>query len=377
MSSSGRWLLSFIVAATVFCTRGAGQQPVSFSGAVRRVGGNELAHAKVRVEGAGEYETSDSGEFTFSSNNLKVGFAVVFHVRDWVITRPCELQNGRTWLHDPAEGIIPIFVLRPGDPRLKAVQSVGSIIGCLIEEEAAQFKPQSQSFGGSPASVPLDSSASYHVLDAAYYPGRSQSRADAPSQKPNEILDASRDEFLTKKAKELGFSVRELQSAIGVWTKSAENLYDKGLAALYNGRYAEARSYFKQSIASSKSDVLERYIPLARSEYELGHYPAAEDALRKVLAVHSDDPIITNNLAVVLAAQEKYSEAAPLYKRTLGITEQAAGAEDPSLVVSLSNLAALYRRQEKYSEAEAFYSRALAIDEKAGVFVASENVRFW
>ena len=61
-----------------------------------------------------------------------------------------------------------------------------------------------------------------------------------------------------------------------------------------------------------------RYIPLARAEYELAHYPAAEAALRKVIAVHPDDPVVLNNLGEVLIAEAQYSEAEPLAEARAG-----------------------------------------------------------
>lgn len=139
VTKPARWLMSCAIATTFLPTGMYGQQPPTFSGIVQKVGGNEVGHAQVHVEGAGEYQTTDHGEFTFSSNSLKIGGPIVFHVKDWVITRPCELQNGRAYLHDPGEGDIQIFVLPPRDPRLKSVQAIGSIIGCLILDEASQF----------------------------------------------------------------------------------------------------------------------------------------------------------------------------------------------------------------------------------------------
>ena len=203
------------------------------------------------------------------------------------------------------------------------------------------------------------------VLEAAYHMGVTQNPQGSSEQKPQAAVPPERSEFLARKAEELGFSVQELASAIDAWTKSVEDLYDKGLAALYEGRYAEASGYIKQSIASPTGDVLNRYVPLARAEYEQGHYPAAESALRKVLAVHNDDPIVLNNLGVVLKAQARYGEAELLYQRALKIDEKALGPEHPQVATYLNNLAALYYAQGKYSEAEPLFQRALKIDEKA------------
>ena len=203
------------------------------------------------------------------------------------------------------------------------------------------------------------------MVEAAYHIGVTQNSAGPFEQKSQEALPPERYEFLARKAEELGFSVQELASAIDAWTKSVEDLYDKGLAALYEGRYAEASAYIKKSIASTGGDVLRRYVPLARAEYEQGHYPAAESALRKVLAVHNDDPIVLNNLGLALKAQAEYGEAEPLYQRALDINQKALGPEHPDVARDLNNLALLYDDQGKYAKAEPLYQRALKIDEKA------------
>ena len=77
-------------------------------------------------------------------------------------------------------------------------------------------------------------------IEAAYHPLGVQQDAMPISKASSDSGGPARDEFLAKKAKELGFSVEELESAIEAWTKSVEDPYQKGLAALYNGRYSEA-----------------------------------------------------------------------------------------------------------------------------------------
>ena len=229
-------------------------------------------------------------------------------MKNWVITRPCELQNGRAYLHDPGQGDIQIFVLPPRDPKLKSVEAVGSVIGCLILDDASQFPSKAKPAGGTRGSLPSqddspfarpvvdkyvlaelnsDPHASrYRLVEAAYSPSWSQSTSESAKPRSNDVNPA-REAFLTQKANELGFSIEELKSAIAVWTNSVEDPYNKGLAALYDGQYAEASRLITASLSSSTADVI-RYIPLARAEYELAHYPAAEAALRKVIAVHPD-----------------------------------------------------------------------------------------
>jgi tetratricopeptide (TPR) repeat protein len=387
MSLLARWRASSAVTVVTLCMAAMGQQVSSISGRVQKAGGASLPHpVDVFIEGAGSITTSTTGQFTLPlPGSLKLGDPVVFHVVNWVILKPCELKNGRAYIHSPVEPV-EIFVLPPGDPRLKSFAAGESIIGCLIEEESSQIAPKSRSGAGPrsslqkeeylPLATPADakeigtgidinSDASHpHLVDAVYHLPVAQSSSVPSLPKSNEVVDPAREEFLAEKAKELGFSVAELRSAIEAWTRSVEDPYEKGLAALYNRRYAEASRYITESLSSSAADVLQ-YVPLARAEYEQAHYPAAESALRKVLAVHPNDPLVLNNLAVVLGARAQYSEAEPLNRRALAIDEKNLGPDHPRVAIDLNNLAELYRKQGKYSEAEPLFKRALAIDEKA------------
>jgi tetratricopeptide (TPR) repeat protein len=370
------------------CTVAAGQQKPSILGVVHKVGGLPVSHAEVRIEGAGTSETSDSGEFALlMTANLHVGMAAVFHVMNWIILKPCELKSGRTYLRDPSAEPIELIVLARGDARLKSAKANVSIIGCLIEEQASDFAPKPKSEGAPRSALPTKHgpvfpirteksyaeagvkagphAPSYQLVEALYHYSASRALSEPETEKPKDAVDAANDEFLARKAKELGFTVEELKSAINDWAKSVEDPYEKGLAALHELRYAEASQYISASIPSPAGAFVDRYVPLARAEYELGQYAAAESALRKVLAVHSDDPVVLNNLALTLDAQARYSEAEPLYQRALAIDEKALGPNHPNVATNLNNLAALYKEQGKYSEAEALYQRALAIDEKA------------
>jgi tetratricopeptide (TPR) repeat protein len=60
-------------------------------------------------------------------------------------------------------------------------------------------------------------------------------------------------------------------------------------------------------------------------------------------------------------SQGRYSEAEPLYKRSLSISEQQLGADHPDVATSLNNLASFYYFQGRYSKAEPLYLRTLTI----------------
>ena len=71
-----------------------------------------------------------------------------------------------------------------------------------------------------------------------------------------------------------------------------------------------------------------------------------------------------NNLAELLRAQGKYSEAEPLYRRSLQIIEKAFGPNNANVATALNNLAMIYHAQGKYTEAEPQFKRSLEIYEK-------------
>jgi hypothetical protein len=146
--TSGAWVLlaSLLATAGTGTQRRTSRDPCQtpgfcYSGVVRSADG-EVANEEVHIDGHGKYLTSDSGEFVFPPlQGLEVGSEAIFHVKNWVVVHPCELKNGRMYL--PSKSVtIEINVLQRGDPRLIKVAAVGSIMRCLIEEDASQFNPK-------------------------------------------------------------------------------------------------------------------------------------------------------------------------------------------------------------------------------------------
>lgn len=324
--------LAVAACALVFLSAVATTAQSRLKGRVHTPGDDPIvAREQVEIEGAGRYTTNDHGEFEFDlAGDLKVGGEARFHVyhvnsaikiQQWIVIRPCDNENGRT-LSLPAVGSRPIsiVVLPKGDQRLKSLNQDYSILECIIEEAASEFKPAARAEGpnrsavfGSDASLvagqvperPLNESPitrRFPRLVEAFYRVRAQEKSFASSSKglrDSNVLDQS---FLARQAAELGFTPQELADALDAWARSVEDRYQEGLAALYERRYAEASRYISESIPSPPGDFLKRYVPLARADYEQGLYTDAETALRKVLAVHSEDPLIWNNLGVVATA---------------------------------------------------------------------------
>jgi tetratricopeptide (TPR) repeat protein len=367
-----------------------GKPSPSILGLVNEVEGDRVRHVEVRIDGGGANVTTDSGEFAIPfSGNLKVGFPAVFHVAGWIILHPCELKNGRTYLRAPQAEPIELLVLRRGDPRLKSAEKNFSILGCLIEEEAASFpekvdrnaeirnapsnpEPLALAVSGKHKSF-QDDTTSARVIDVVYYPATAQTSPHASTEQEGDPTILAQEQFLATKAEALGFSVEELKSALAVWSRSVQDPYHKGLAALHNKQYRDAVRYISESIESSDKDAIERYVPLSRAQFELGNYDAAEDALRKVLAVHMNDPKLLNDLGIVLAAQAKYDKAAEQFGRALNIVESNPEG-DPALMRGLlNNMGLMKYKRGDYDQAEAYYDKAITLNKQAQLPADPDN----
>jgi tetratricopeptide (TPR) repeat protein len=107
--------------------------------------------------------------------------------------------------------------------------------------------------------------------------------------------------------------------------------------------------------------------------HERGRYTDAKPLYERTLAIREkalgpERPDVANslnNLAALYKNQGQYAKTEPLYNRALVIWEKALGPEHPLVALSLNNLGLLSRAQGQYAKAERLYNRALAIREKA------------
>lgn len=76
-------------------------------------------------------------------------------------------------------------------------------------------------------------------------------------------------------------------------------------------------------------------------------------------------PVEPGGLGRLYVAQGQYDRAEPLYRRALGILENALGPENLKVADALTDLGQLCTAQDRYAQAESLYRRALAIQEKA------------
>ena len=153
---------------------------------------------------------------------------------------------------------------------------------------------------------------------------------------------------------------------------------DAGVEAYEQARYAEAEKHYLAALKEAETfgpedpNVAQTLNNLAKLYRTQGKYTEAEPLYQRSLAIwekalgpeHPNVATSLNNLALLYGTQGKYAEAEPLYQRSLAIVEKVLGPEHPNVAQSLNNLAELYRTQGKYVEAEPLYQRALAIQEK-------------
>lgn len=312
--------------ALLICTTPprAALQTLLVAGTVKTLDGDPVAQTEVRVEGSGSDITKPSGEFKITVGPpLGPGMVATFYVSGWVIIDPYVLERGRTYLPAPEAEPIHIKVLRKKDPRLL----LGDSVRRILEEKSSRFpakptptgRPRSwlqrekrpvfvRGVTPSASERTVGTTRDVGLVFAAYSINTPVHPAEPVQDELRDAAAPEDDEFLEQQAKELGFTEDQLKAAIDRWVKTANDPYDKGLAALYEHRYREASYYLTEGIAYSPGAFYERYVPLARAEFEQAHYAAAEFALRNPLAVHGDDPIILNDLQIVTLKAKVYTE---------------------------------------------------------------------
>jgi tetratricopeptide (TPR) repeat protein len=203
---------------------------------------------------------------------------------------------------------------------------------------------------------------------------KANARQTANQQAPPDPKEA-----LLAVAKQYDLSADDIDAAIRAWGARTTNLDEQGMAALYERNYPKATAVLKDSleqheqnleadqkrVSQDQKSVADTAFFLGTSLYEEGLYRDAAKAYQRCLTFHPDDWVVLNNLALSLFQSGNYAEAEPLYRRALGNSEGALGADDTFVAINLNNLADLLRREGDLANAEPLYRRALAIDEKA------------
>ena len=183
----------------------------------------------------------------------------------------------------------------------------------------------------------------------------------------------------------IGGSFRLNQAPIFEATyRQAKSTHDRAKVALAKGETAAAENYFDDAIKGYQRVIEQARVALPENSMilagylhqiaglfrELGNYsvgiPPAEEAVKiaNVKASPLTLAVYLNELGLLYYHRGNFSEAEPLYIRSLEIRECQLGADHPDVATTLNNLAGLYHSQEKYSEAEPLYRRSLEIRER-------------
>jgi tetratricopeptide (TPR) repeat protein len=149
--------------------------------------------------------------------------------------------------------------------------------------------------------------------------------------------------------------------------KSADREQEFTLAQDYFQRAIELQTKFQQ-----QADLATSLNNLAGLYRAMGRYTEAEPLFVRSLAIreeqlganHPDTAGSLHNLAGLYYLIGRYVEAESLLVRSLAIREQELGANHPNTATSLNNLAGVYRSTGRYAEAEPLYLRSLAIKEQ-------------
>jgi tetratricopeptide (TPR) repeat protein len=166
--------------------------------------------------------------------------------------------------------------------------------------------------------------------------------------------------------------------------KFAESLYAHGVALHSLGRNAEALRDQREALDIWRRAADPDYAQLALIEdsialclTDLGYHNQAEASEREALAIRQKTlapnslgiAASLNNLGVILAREQRFSEGRQSLESAALIFEQFGESEQPRLTAVLGNLGGLYYAQARnnaqlYSKAEAVYRRKLAIEEQ-------------
>jgi len=202
------------------------------------------------------------------------------------------------------------------------------------------------------------------------HPQPSLSRADIL----NQLGDAHQSHAQYDKAKAFYLESLDLYRLFDRPNAEAEVLNNLSDCCYYLGDYPAGIGYAHTALAVAETQnnalaVATSLNNLAELYRVQGRYSEAEPLYKRSLLIreeqlgvdHPDTATSLNNLAALYQAQARYSEAKPLYKRSLSISEEQLGTDHPDTAISLNNLALLYYAQGRYSEAEPLYARAIEI----------------
>jgi len=223
----------------------------------------------------------------------------------------------------------------------------------------------------------------------------------------SENQDQQRQRALSLEASRLGFQPNELDAAIRAFGKTAASDFDRGLAFLYEGDYAQATPLLERvaaqrrenadlgSVASNRfagapaakawlvpvaaagsndaygaahllalTNLLYADLFSCESLYLQRQYRAAIQPVREANKIRPNDPLIVSWLGIVLFSAGDNTQAEAALRSAVAIAERSPKPNSSMLAMSWSNLANLLYNQRKYENAESLDKQAVELDER-------------
>jgi hypothetical protein len=141
----------------------------------------------------------------------------------------------------------------------------------------------------------LESGAAVMAMAASINKAILPQGREAPSpeeQKRRALEEASR---------VFGLPVGEIDRAIRGWGQKTDDVYERGLVALYEKRYPEASRHLAESLQlreanlqRARVEVADAAFFLGSSLYEQGRYKESSVAYQRALELRPDDPVVLN-----------------------------------------------------------------------------------
>lgn len=234
------------------------------------------------------------------------------------------------------------------------------------------------------------------------------------------VTEGQRQRALEAEASRLGFAPKELDAAIRAWGATATGDFDRGLAFLYEGNYAQAIPNLERaaagrretaglrSVASNRvrgpsganphfvlvaarveDSLLERGAQAAQSTgpygaahlraltnllyadlfwceslYWQGRYREAIGPAREADTIRPNDLLIVSWLGIAMLAAGDYSPAEAELRKAVALDERSSAPASSLRSLRLSNLAEVFRVQGNFEGAESLYKEAVQLDER-------------
>jgi tetratricopeptide (TPR) repeat protein len=176
-----------------------------------------------------------------------------------------------------------------------------------------------------------------------------------------------RQEELKHIAELYGLPPEEVDRSIREWGVKTSDSYGKGLVALYEGNFSGASNLFSASLKTPGPELKPMYaqpaqsiIDKGQSLYQQGEYEKAIAYYQQALILSPGDVTILNELGIIYAGRDRFSEAEAAYRQAINIAEK----DNPpglTLAIVLDNLAILYIQKNLLAQAMPLLDQSVSI----------------